>query len=112
MSDMNPCMRCGACCACFPVLISPDDVDDTEQGFVPQEMVVVLENGQSAMKGTVGRTVRCTALTGAVSGSVRCSIYENRPMVCRGFKGAWEKGVDNVHCNQARESYGMYAFER
>lgn len=111
MSDINPCMRCGACCACFPVLISHDEVDDSEDGCVPSEMVVVLENGQNAMKGTVDRNVRCAALTGDVSCSVRCSIYENRPMVCRGFKGSWEKGINNVHCNQAREAFGMYAFE-
>ena len=77
MSEINPCMTCGACCAYFRVSFYWAEADDAG-GLVP------------------------SALT-----AVHCTIYENRPSPCREFAMSGENGEENDACNRARARYGL-----
>ena len=67
---LDDCKRCGACCIDQLLPLVPDDQ-------VPIHMI----NG--AVMGTQGG--RCIALRGRLGIDPRCSIYDQRPMVCRVF---------------------------
>lgn len=108
---MNPCMRCGACCACWRVGFPREEADDTPGGVVPVEFTVAVGKNRLAMKGTEGKHPRCAALVGFVGTSVSCSLYEKRPSTCRGFSGSWEARKVNPMCNRARAYFGLPPFE-
>ena len=101
------CQRCGACC--------------TNQEFVPATGYVCLTKDESKQMKRLGLSVVqaegrsylgtrarpgiahpvCVALTGQVSGSCRCSIYDRRPGNCRRFE------VGSRLCEAAREEAGL-----
>lgn len=99
MSDSNPCMSCGACCAHFRIMLYPDEV--APQGGAPREMVVPV-GGAFCMKGTDAFPPRCVALEGEVGQAVRCTIYAERPQVCREFNEYELDGTPNSRCFKLR----------
>ena len=72
---MIDCQTCGACCRGFTVEV--DVQDEVHPRLVKQ-----------ALFGPVmrERCGQCIALKGEVGKQVRCTIYEDRPQVCREFE--------------------------
>ncbi len=110
--EWNLCMRCGACCAAYKVEFNELNSAGQLENAVPLDMSIDLGNHKRAMKGTQGAHKRCIALQGKIGGNVSCGIYDRRPANCRGFAAAWEDGVINPLCDQARGLYGMVPFEQ
>ncbi|MDK7055560.1 YkgJ family cysteine cluster protein, partial [Escherichia coli] len=82
MSEINPCMTCGACCAYFRVSFYWAEADDAG-GLVPSALTEPLTPFLRCMSGTNQRQSRCAALSGDIGDAVHCTIYENRPSPCR-----------------------------
>lgn len=108
MSEINPCMTCGACCAYFRVSFYWAEADDAG-GPVPAPLTEPVTPLLRCMTGTNQRQVRCAALSGEIGGSVSCTIYANRPSPCREFAMSGENGEPNEACNRARARYGLPA---
>ena len=106
----NPCMTCGACCACFRVSFYWAEADEAEGGTIPAAMAVRLNDFRWAMLGTEKRQKRCVALQGQIGKHVSCGIYDRRPSQCREFRVSWEDGIRNAMCDRARATYGMQSF--
>lgn len=91
MSEINPCMTCGACCAYFRVSFYWAEADDAG-GLVPSALTEPLTPFLRCMSGTNQRQNRCAALSGDIGDAVHCTIYENRPSPCREIRhvrGKW-----------------------
>ncbi len=80
MSEINPCMTCGACCAYFRVSFYWAEADDAGGGALRAEPLTPFLR---CMSGTNQRQSRCAALSGDIGDAVHCTIYENRPSPCR-----------------------------
>ncbi|SFT70176.1 hypothetical protein SAMN05192562_1011579 [Kosakonia arachidis] len=106
MSDLNPCMSCGACCAYFRVSFYWAEADDAG-GSVPAQLTEQLTPLLRCMCGTNQKQSRCVALEGTPGESARCSIYEGRPSPCREFAMSGESGEVNEACDRARARYGL-----
>ncbi|MCY1286487.1 putative zinc- or iron-chelating domain protein [compost metagenome] len=106
MSDSNPCLTCGACCAHFRVSFFWGECQSAG-GVVPDDLVVQVSAHRVAMRGTDGKPVRCVGLLGDVGCGVRCTVYEQRSSTCREFSAAWTDGQANPHCDAARAAYGL-----
>jgi hypothetical protein len=89
-------MSCGACCAYFRVSFYWGESDLHPEGFV---LVDKLDERFAVMKGTDQQDSRCSCLSGELGSHVHCSIYLNRPSVCREFLIHGEDG-ENKRCNQ------------
>jgi hypothetical protein len=99
MSEGNPCLTCGACCAHFRIMLHRDEVEPL--GHVPGALVNPV--GEAfCMKGTDIFPPRCIALEGEVGQAVRCSIYADRPQVCREFNEYELDGSPNPSCFKLR----------
>lgn len=103
----NPCIACGACCACFRASFYWAEADDATPGGVPVEYTDKLDSWRRVMRGTNQRTPRCVALQGTLGISVWCSIHPRRSSVCREFVPSWQDGQRNPRCDQARQVHGM-----
>lgn len=102
MSEYD-CCKCGACClAGFDVLLGEEDVDRFEAAPGLLRLTVLHQRPGWPMrfmaKGEDG--ARCAALEGEL-GEVRCTIYDDRPGLCREF----EAGSDD--CVEARQRFGL-----
>ena len=106
MSDYNPCITCGACCAHYRVSFHWSECSDGN-GKVPVELTDDLPPHRREMKGTNSSTPRCIALEGEIGNCVTCVIYEQRSTICRDFLYSYENGVPNVRCDNARAAYGL-----
>lgn len=76
------CISCGGCCTYsenWPVFIGDGDGAEIPDEFVDHENARMLSYGN-----------RCTALEGTIGCQVSCSIYEQRPLVCREFAAGSE----------------------
>ncbi|RJP41666.1 MAG: YkgJ family cysteine cluster protein [Desulfobacteraceae bacterium] len=104
---VNPCLKCGACCAFFRASFYWAEIDEFTPGGVPAELTEKLSPQFVVMKGTNQPMPRCTALTGEIGRRVACAIYENRASVCREFEPAWENGIANIRCDKARITWGL-----
>jgi len=105
---IHPCLRCGACCASFRVAFHWSETDAFPGGGVPEAFAVKLDPHRVAMRGTLGDgAIRCTALQGTVGKDTSCSIYAQRPSVCREMKASWEQGVGSPQCDRARAAHGL-----
>ena len=60
MSEINPCMTCGACCAYFRVSFYWAEADDAG-GLVPSALTEPLTPFLRCMSGTNQRQSRCAA---------------------------------------------------
>lgn len=106
MDVENPCTTCGACCAAFRATFHWSEADDAG-GTVPVGMTVDIDPFRRAMRGTQHVAPRCVALEGELGCQVSCTIYEQRPTVCREFTIAGEDGLANDKCDRARRSIGL-----
>lgn len=110
MRVINPCIKCGACCASYRVSFYWSEADLDQGGTVPPELTESLPPHLACMRGTNQPHPRCAALRGRVSDLVSCSIYNLRSSTCREFGFHSEKGSltilaeDVERCNHARES--------
>ena len=103
------CQSCGACC----VQLAPYDgnayvcLDKEEARQMRALGLPVVEAamggrclGAVPHEGTGGRPV-CVAFSGELGGPCDCSVYEDRPSVCR------ESEVGSRLCREARERAGL-----
>lgn len=86
------CQSCGACCAYSDTWPEFDD-NDTCDG-IPEELCDC-DTGRMRCIGN-----RCIALIGQLGVHVSCTIYANRPNVCREF----EPG--SAECRRVRKTLG------
>lgn len=107
MSDNNPCISCGACCAHFRASFYWSEAELSLGGTVPPELVDKLNERFVVMKGTNRSAPYCVALNGAIGEQVGCSIYPLRSSVCRDFPYSWQNGMHNPSCDQARAAWGL-----
>lgn len=77
----NPCLKCGRCCALDVELVC--GIDD-----VPEDMVELREDGFIWM---IQKNGMCAAYE-----NNKCSIYKNRPLVCKQFE------IGCCKCNELR----------
>lgn len=106
---MNPCLNCGACCACYRVSFYWAEAQPN--GHVPEQLTVPVTPHRIAMLGTNQPRPRCVALLGDVGEQVRCSIYARRPTPCRDLKPSWSEGIQNEQCDKARTAWGLPPLE-
>ena len=103
MNQTNPCLGCGACCACFRVSFH---WLEAEAG-VPRDLARELYLHRLVMLGTDVGFPRCAALDGTIGVSVRCAIYEHRPSVCREFLPARKDDDPTNSCDRVRAHHGL-----
>ena len=110
---INPCHKCGACCAAYRVSFYWVEADPNQGGIVPPEMTEALPPHLVCMRGTNQHQPRCVALRGRIGDQVSCSIYNLRSSTCREFGFHDEDGYltilpqDLERCNQARKAWGL-----
>ena len=109
---INPCIACGACCAFYRVSFYWADADSAAGGVIPEELTERISPHLAAMKGTGTPKSRCVALQGTIGKQVFCSIYSQRPSVCRSFTAAGENSAPNELCDKARAGWGMPPLSR
>lgn len=107
MSQINPCLSCGACCASFRVSFYWRETSEAGAGGVPVALTEPLSDFYSCMKGTNQKNPRCTALQGEVGQQVACAIYPQRSTTCRTFNMIEDDGAINQDCNRARARHGL-----
>ena len=72
------CLSCGVCCACsesWPAFIGDGDGAGIPDEFIDFDHERMLCFGD-----------RCSALVGEIGRRVECSVYPDRPLVCREFQ--------------------------
>jgi len=89
------CLVCGGCCAwseTWQVLMGPRDGEG-----IPDELID-FDNQRMQSWGH-----RCAALEGEIGCRVGCSVYADRPLVCREFQAGSED------CRMVRRRFGFEA---
>lgn len=104
---LHPCLRCGACCACFRVGFHWSEADAASGGQVPIELTEPLRLHERAMRGTSQSQPRCIALDADIGRHSRCRIHERRPSVCAALSAAHESGLPSPQCDTARIAHGL-----
>lgn len=104
---LNPCIRCGACCAYFRASFYWAEAAPETGGTVPPEMTEPLTPTRVVMKGTNSSKPRCACLVGNIGEQVHCAIYPQRSSVCRDFEYSWQNGQANERCDRARAAWGL-----
>lgn len=86
------CTKCGACCMGQLIMLSSRD-------HPPFMMIEIMEpQGLNVMRQQHGR---CIALHGRLAIDTTCSIYEDRPEICRVMEpGCWA-------CVDIRKQWGL-----
>jgi uncharacterized protein len=108
MSEYNPCLTCGACCAYFRVSFYWGETDDARPGGVPAHLTEKLNDVYAVMKDTNRVHPWCIALDGDIGKKVACSIYERRPQVCRDIPFSYaDGGGPEEKCDKARRAWGL-----
>ncbi len=96
VSDNAPdCLVCGGCCAwseTWPVLLGARDGEG-----IPDELID-FDNQRMQSWGH-----RCAALEGELGCRVDCSVYLDRPLVCREFQAG------SADCRMVRRKFGFEA---
>jgi Fe-S-cluster containining protein len=111
MTISNPCLSCGACCAFYRASFYWSEADDATAGGVPVCLTEKLNDFRRIMIGTNAIPPRCIALKGEIGNTVFCSVYKQRPSVCREFESSWINGKANERCDKARAEWGMLPLE-
>ena len=104
---INPCLKCGVCCACFRASFYWTEADEVSPGGVPIELTDKLNDLMLVMKGTNQPHPRCICLSGEIGQQVFCTIYDQRSSTCRKFDASWINGEPNPRCDQARKTRGL-----
>jgi Fe-S-cluster containining protein len=89
------CLYCGACCAYSESW--PTFIGDGDGGGIPDELID-FDHGRMQCHGN-----RCSALEGEIGSRAQCSVYPDRPLVCREFQAGSED------CIMVRRSFGLSA---
>lgn len=92
------CRACGACCAYSESW--PTFIGDGDSAGIADELID-FDHGRMQSHGN-----RCVALAGEIGRRAHCSVYENRPLVCREFQAGSED------CLMVRRSFGLPAASR
>jgi uncharacterized protein len=103
------CLTCGACCASPFVgegYIQLNREEEQRLGRMGLPVLVVVPDpaDRIVMLGTKynGQRIRvCVALSGNVGKQVACTIYGDRPVLCRQFEAG------SPECHQARRAMGI-----
>jgi hypothetical protein len=98
------CKTCGACCVSKSgskrhASLEPEDVE-----AIPPSLRLVHQDADGSWTRTkvnAQEQTVCAALTGTVGGNCQCSIYGNRPTVCRIFEAG------STECLKARKVLGL-----
>lgn len=85
MDHSYDCQSCGACCSGLGVDVYGDD--DVPDKFVKNDRLF----GPSMRE----RKGCCICLKGKIGVRVRCSIYDQRPTVCREFQPGSQQCLDS-----------------
>ncbi len=106
--NKNYCLDCGACCTYFKIDFPSEELK-SNGGQVPDEYTVESGKGTHVMKGReiFNKGEWCKSLTGEIGKNVFCTIYEQRPSVCRKFDVITPDGHQNPRCKQARKARGL-----
>lgn len=104
---MNPCLRCGACCAYYRASFYWREASDVTPGGVPIELTQDLTDFRLVMKGTNRKAPRCVALVGTIGQRVYCAIYDRRATPCRAFAPSYSDGQPHERCDRARAAHGL-----
>lgn len=107
VGPVNPCLRCGACCAFFRASFYWAEADDATPDGVPVGLTAQLTPHLRVMRGTDQPSPRCVALMGEIGSAVRCTIHPVRSSVCRDFVPSYEDGAHNPRCDAARRQWGL-----
>jgi Fe-S-cluster containining protein len=91
----SPCTTCGACCSYSAEWPRFSTEDDEALARIPEALVA--EN----LSGMRCDGERCMALDGKIGEAVRCTIYADRPQVCRDCQPGDEE------CQMARARHGF-----
>ena len=105
--EPNPCLQCGACCACFRVAFHWREGADSRENGVPLDLVEDWNSTLRVMRGTLRQPPRCVALLGTIGETTACSIHAQRPSPCREFTASWAKGEHEPRCDAARAAHGL-----
>lgn len=108
--DLDPCVRCGACCASLRVSFHRSQLQ-SEGGCVPDALADDETASTCRMRGTDAPSPRCIALGGRVGESVQCGIYTQRPDPCREFSPDGLFGIRNADCTRVRRRHGLPPLE-
>lgn len=109
MPSPPDCLTCGACCASPFLGEGYIQLDAAEQTRLQRRGLPVLElvsdpEDRIVMLGTKinaqGERV-CVALSGKLGKKVACTVYDERPILCRQFEAG------SPECLQARRAVGM-----
>jgi Fe-S-cluster containining protein len=100
------CQQCGACCSDTHGGEGYASLDRTESKRMKRLGLHVIAISGGASLGTRvqgGRSAAwvCVAFQGEIGRDCGCSIYQDRPSVCRRFE------VGSVHCRKARAETGL-----
>ena len=94
---MFDCCACGACCCLgFDVLLTDSEAERSEADPRLAKLTWLYRSSAGLTARFLRkdeRTGHCIALTGAL-GNVRCSIYAERPNLCRVFEVACPDCLD------------------
>ena len=101
--SINPCLTCGACCSYYRISFYEGEIIS---GHASEDLISELEFPYVCMAGTESGG-RCNCLTGEIGKEVKCSIYNHRPSVCKGFNIWNSAGIINKRCNNARGKHGL-----
>ena len=104
--DLDPCVRCGACCASLSVSFDRSQLL-SEGGYVPDGLADEETAATCRMRGTDRAPPRCVALVGEIGRAVQCAIYSDRPDPCRDFSPDGVAGIRNDACTRARRRHGL-----
>lgn len=96
------CQTCGGCCACFPYIgVRPSEEVPKEKYW---DITAEGKDGEIVVDRFLkrnGENFACQSLAGKIGENVSCTIYENRPRICRNFEAGSDK------CHAVRRSYGL-----
>lgn len=76
-------------------------------GTVPIALTEALDPHRLVMKGTKVQPTRCIALDSEIGQHALCTIYAQRPSVCREVAASWEFGEVSPQCDKARAAHGL-----
>ena len=91
----SPCQSCGACCDTSANWPRFSLESDEALARIPEALVNARQSGMRC----VGN--RCSALTGEVGKHTACTIYADRPQVCRDCE------IGDDACRTARARHGL-----
>jgi Fe-S-cluster containining protein len=89
------CLACGVCCAYSETW--PAFIGEGDGAGIPDDLID-FEHGRMLCFGD-----RCSALEGEIGIRVGCSVYADRPLVCREFRAG------SQDCRMVRRRFGLPA---